>query len=224
MDRFQQLRLLEAILFAAADPVSESTLAERMPEDADIDGLILELQEIYANRGVNLVQIGKLWAMRTAADLSNYMTLEREMPRKLSRAAIETLAIIAYHQPITRAEVEEIRSVALSRGTLDILLEAQWIKPKGRRRAPGKPVTWGTTDSFLSEFGLDDLSALPGIDELKAAGLLDRRPGLGTIAMQESESDISDDDMDDGEGEQDSLFEFTDNYEAVEEDESIALD
>lgn len=222
MDRFQQLRLMEAILFAAAEPVGESTLAERMPDDADIDGLIQELQEVYANRGVNLVQVGKMWAFHTAADLSNFMTVEREVPRKLSRAAIETLAIIAYHQPITRAEVEEIRSVALSRGTLDILLEAQWIKPKGRRRAPGKPVTWGTTDNFLAEFGLDDLSALPGIDELKAAGLLDRRPGLGTIAMQQSEAEIPDDEEE--EDEQDSLFEFNDSYEAVEEDDSVALD
>jgi segregation and condensation protein B len=187
VERFELLRRLEALLFASAEPLSENILLSRLPEGTELAPLIEELQGQYANRGVNLVQRGKGWAFRTAPDIAPFFTLEREMPRKLSRAAVETMAIIAYQQPVTRAEVEEIRGVALSRGTLDILLEAGWIKPKGRRRVPGRPVTWGTTDSFLDYFGLEGLDALPGIDELKAAGLLDRRAGVGAIAMRESD-------------------------------------
>ncbi len=187
VERFELLRRLEALLFASAEPLSENILLSRLPEGTELAPLIEELQGQYANRGVNLVQRGKGWTFRTAPDIAPFFTLEREMPRKLSRAAVETMAIIAYQQPVTRAEVEEIRGVALSRGTLDILLEAGWIKPKGRRRVPGRPVTWGTTDSFLDYFGLEGLDALPGIDELKAAGLLDRRAGVGAIAMRESD-------------------------------------
>jgi len=187
VERFELLRRLEAILFASAEPLSENVLLSRLPEGTELAALLEELQGQYANRGVNLVQRGKGWAFRTAPDIAPFFTLEREVPRKLSRAAVATLAIIAYQQPVTRAEVEEIRGVALSRGTLDILLEAGWIKPRGRRRVPGRPVTWGTTDSFLDFFGLEGLDALPGIDELKAAGLLDRRAGVGAIAMREGD-------------------------------------
>jgi len=183
-DRFQLLRLLEAILFASAEPMAEKTLAQRLPEGADIAGLLQELAGLYANRGVHLIQSGDRWAFRTAPDLGERLQTETVVTRKLSRAAIETLAIIAYHQPVTRAEVEEIRGVALSRGTLDTLLEANWIRPKGRRQTPGRPVTWVTTDAFLDHFGLESREALPGIEELKAAGLLDARSAISTLGAQ----------------------------------------
>jgi len=186
-DRFELLRRLEAVLFASTEPLGEADLAARLPEGVDLAGLIEELRGHYAGRGVNLVRRGRGWAFRTAADVAPFLKLEREVPRKLSRAAIETMAIVAYQQPVTRAEIEEIRGVALSRGTLDILLEAGWIKPRGRRRVAGRPVTWGTTESFLDHFGLESLDALPGIDELKAAGLLDRSGGVSAIAMREGD-------------------------------------
>lgn len=186
-ERFELLRRLEATLFASAEPLAEPALAARLPEGTDLGSLIEELQGHYANRGVNLVRRGKGWAFRTAADVAPFLKLEREVPRKLSRAAVETLAIIAYQQPVTRAEIEEIRGVALSKGTLGLLLEAGWIKPKGRRRVAGRPQTWGTTESFLDHFGLEELEALPGIEELKAAGLLDRRAGVSALAMREDD-------------------------------------
>ncbi len=147
---FAHLRLLEAILFASAEPLSERALAHRLPENVDLKAMLSVLQEHYADRGVNLVRAGKSWAFRTAPDLAQQLNKEIDVPRKLSRAAVETLAIIAYHQPITRAEIEEVRGVGLSRGTLDVLLEAEWIKPRGRRKTPGRPMTWGTTDGFLA--------------------------------------------------------------------------
>jgi segregation and condensation protein B len=183
-DRFQLLRLLEATLFATSEPMAEKSLAERLPEGADIAGLLQELAGLYANRGVHLLQIGERWAFRTAPDLGDRLQIETTVARKLSRAAIETLAIIAYHEPVTRAEVEEIRGVALSRGTLDTLLEAGWIRPKGRRQTPGRPVTWVTTEAFLDHFGLESREALPGIEELKAAGLLDARSAISTLGAQ----------------------------------------
>jgi len=180
----QHLRLLEAILFSAAEPLPEKALRERMPDGADLKALLKELRETYANRGVNLVQSGKSWAFRTASDLSPQLAQQREKVRKLGRAMVESLAIIAYHQPVTRAEVEEIRGVGFNRGTLDALFEAGWIRPVGRRRTPGRPVTWGTTDSFLDHFGLETLSDLPGIEELKAAGLLDKRPAIEAYSVK----------------------------------------
>jgi len=183
-DRFQLLRLLEAILFATSEPLSEKELAGRMPEGADIPGLLQELKDLYANRGVHLMAFEDRWAFRTAPDLAPKFHVEREVMRKLSRAAIETLAIIAYHQPVTRAEIEEIRGVAISKGTLDMLLEIGWIKPKGRRETPGRPVTWATTDLFLEHFGLESCEALPGVEELKAAGLLDARASVATLGAQ----------------------------------------
>jgi len=183
-DRFQLLRLLEAILFATSEPLSEKELAGRMPEGADIQGLLQELKDLYANRGVHLMAFENRWAFRTAPDLAPKFHVEREVMRKLSRAAVETLAIIAYHQPVTRAEIEEIRGVAISKGTLDMLLEIGWIKPKGRRETPGRPVTWATTDMFLQHFGLESCEALPGMEELKAAGLLDARASVATLGGQ----------------------------------------
>jgi len=175
------LRLIEALLFASSDPVAPDALARHLPEDADVKALLDRLQSDYEGRGVNLVRIGPRWAFRTAADLGSRLQIETESLRKMSRAAVETLAIIAYHQPVTRAEIEEIRGVAMSKGTLDSLLEAGWVQPKGRRRTPGRPVTWGTSGSFLDHFGLDNLDALPGLAELKAAGLLDTRPAIAAL-------------------------------------------
>lgn len=189
-DRAQALRLLEAILFASREPVAEATLLERLPEGVDLKGLLADLAALYENRGVVLARIGGKWAFRTAADLAPMMAHERTQLRKLSRAAMETMAIIAYHQPITRAEIEEVRGVGLSKGTLDVLLEAGWVKPGRRRETPGRPLTWVTTDIFLDQFGIADLKELPGVEELKAAGLLDKRPSLATIAMREEEADM----------------------------------
>ena len=174
----QHLRLIEAVLFAASEPLGEMTIATRLPDGADVTALLAKLARLYENRGVNLIRAGGHWSFRTAPDLAAQLRVHTSVPRKLSRAAIETLAIIAYHQPVTRSEIEEIRGVGLSRSTLDILFEAGWIGPKGRRRSPGRPVTWGTAASFLHDFGLDSLDDLPGIDELKAAGLLDKRPAI----------------------------------------------
>jgi len=182
IDRFAQLRLVEALLFASAEPLGRTQLMRHLPEDTNLDELMEELTGLYANRGVNLVHLGERWAFRSAPDLAPLMQIESTVVRKPTRAAVETLAIIAYHQPVTRAEIEEVRGVALSRGTLDTLLEAGWIKPKGRRRTPGKPVTWGTTDAFLDHFGLESLDSLPGVAELKAAGLIDTRPAVTALA------------------------------------------
>ncbi len=174
----QNLRLLEAVLFASAEALPERVLAERLPEGTDVTALLEDLKRRYANRGVNLLRAGKTWAFRTAPDLASRLVLETRVPRKLSRAAVETLAIIAYHQPVTRAEIEEIRGVSVHRGTLDVLLEAGWIRLAGRRRTPGRPMTWATADAFLDHFGLEKLSDLPGVEELKAAGLLDSGPAI----------------------------------------------
>lgn len=187
------LRLMEAILFAASEPVDEAALAARFAEDTDVAALIDELAANYAGRGVNLVRIAGGWCFRTAEDLAGHMRVERKVTRKPSRAAVETLAVIAYHQPATRSEVEEIRGVAASRGTFDILLEAGWIRPVGRRRTPGRPVTWGTTDEFLVQFGLSGLADLPGVDELKATGLLDTRPASAIIGSAERPADKGED-------------------------------
>ena len=175
-----ELRLLEALLFASAEPLDEKTLAARLPHGVDVKTVLQQLQAEYAPRGVNLVRVAGKWAFRTANDLSWLLTKDSVVPRKLSRAAIETLAIVAYHQPVTRAEVEEIRGISAAKGTLDVLLETGWVRPRGRRKAPGRPVTYGTTEAFLSHFGLDALDDLPGLDELKGSGLLDGRlpPGF----------------------------------------------
>ena len=172
-DRAEGLRILEALLFAAQAPLDEKVLASRLPAGIDVHAFLQQLQREYAPRGVNLVRIGGKWTLRTAIDLAWLLTHESVVTRKLSRAAIETLAIVAYHQPVTRAEVEEIRGVSAAKGTLDVLLETGWIRLRGRRKAPGRPVTYGTSEAFLSHFGLDALNDLPGLDELRGAGLVD---------------------------------------------------
>ena len=173
--RPEHMRLLEALLFAASEPLDEKTLAARLPEDVDLKASLRALQAEYAARGVNLVCVAKKWTFRTATDLSWLLTKEAVVPRKLSRAALETLAVVAYHQPVTRAEVEEIRGVVMSKGTFDVLMETGWIRPRGRRKAPGRPITYGTTEALLSHFQLEALVDLPGLEELKGAGLLDGR-------------------------------------------------
>jgi segregation and condensation protein B len=199
----EDFRILEALLFATAEPVTERMIAERLNEGADVPALLEELKSIYQGRGVELLQANSRWSFRTAPDVSERLKLEKFVPRKLSRAAIETLAIISYHQPVTRSEIEEIRGVAVSSGTLDILLEEGWIKPRGRKQVPGRPVMWGTSNSFLDHFGLESIQDLPGIDELRAAGLLDSRAGVAAYATR-------------GGGEDTLLFDTDESDEAFE--------
>lgn len=171
----ETLRMAEAIVFASAEPVTLKALAARLPEGADVAAAMEALRRQYEGRGVNLVKVGDGWAFRTAGDLAFLMSRDALQQKKLSRAALEVLAIIAYHQPTTRAEIEEVRGVETSKGTLDTLLETGWIRLRGRRRTPGRPVTYGTTDAFLDHFGLEEIRDLPGMEELKGAGLLSPR-------------------------------------------------
>ncbi|MET0905579.1 MAG: SMC-Scp complex subunit ScpB, partial [Tardiphaga sp.] len=177
--RPDELRILEALLFASTEPLDQAALAKRMPDGINIKQALEQLQADYAMRGINLVRIANKWTFRTAGDLAWLMTRETSETKKLSRAAVEVLAIVAYHQPVTRAEIEDIRGVVTSKGTLDVLLETGWIKPRGRRKTPGRPLTFGTTDTFLSQFGLEALGDLPGLEELKGTGLLDSRLPAG---------------------------------------------
>jgi len=179
--QMESLNLLEAILFAAPAPLSPQAILERMKGAADLNILLPLLKERYANRGVDLVEIDGAYAFRTAASFANRLTIEKDVERKLSRAALETLAVIAYHQPITRAEIENIRGVATHKGTIDQLLEMGWVKPGKRRESPGRPLTWLTTPAFLDQFSLGTITELPGLEDLKAAGLLDKRPAIDTI-------------------------------------------
>jgi segregation and condensation protein B len=202
--RPEELRLLEALLFAAGEPLDEATLARQLPDGVDVKDALAQLKAEYAARGVNLVRIGKKWTFRTADDLAWLLTRQTVETRKLSRAAIETLAIVAYHQPVTRAEIEEIRGVIAATGTLDVLLKTGWIRPRGRRKAPGRPITYGTTEEFLSHFGLEGVGDLPGIDELKGAGLLEGNMPAGfavpmpsdDLALREDEDPLEPGDLD----------------------------
>ena len=197
-------RIVEAIVFASSEPVSERALAERLPANVDVAPVLKHLQKIYETRGVHLVQVGSAWAFRTAPDLAFLMSREAVQQRKLSRAAMEVLAIIAYHQPVTRAELEDIRGVETSKGTLDVLMETGWIKLRGRRRTPGRPVTYGTTDAFLDHFGLPEIRDLPGLEELRGAGLLSARmpssfsvpvPNIDPDELTEDEEPLEDIDL-----------------------------
>ncbi|SCZ45473.1 SMC-Scp complex subunit ScpB [Afifella marina] len=200
-DRRLHLRMLEAMLFASAKPMSEAELAAKMPEGVTVDVLLHELQTAYASRGVNLRRIGDCWAFRTASDLGFLLQEHKVEERKLSRAAMETLAIIAYHQPVTRAEIEEVRGVSTSKGTLDVLLETGWVRPRGRRRSPGRPLTFGTTNEFLDHFGLAAIGDLPGLLDLKAAGLLNANippgfeapPAFGSEGLRDDEDPLDGD-------------------------------
>jgi len=203
-DRPEELRLLEAMLFASSEPLDEKSLAAQLPQGSDVHARLVDLQQEYAPRGVNLVRVDGKWSFRTANDLAWLLCKESMETRKLSRAAIETLAIIAYHQPVTRAEIEDIRGVTTSKGSIDVLLETGWIRPRGRRKSPGRPVTYGTTDTFLSHFGLDAVGDLPGVEELRGSGLLDGRlpPGFSVPmpsddpALQENEDPLEPADLD----------------------------
>ncbi|MEM6491443.1 MAG: SMC-Scp complex subunit ScpB [Pseudomonadota bacterium] len=185
----EQERLIEALLFAADAPLSDAALALHLPDDADLPARIDALEARYADRGVRLVRAAGGWAFRTAPDLAGRLSVVDVAARRLSRAGVETLAIIAYHQPVTRAEIENIRGVALSKGTLDALLEVGWVKPIGRRRSPGRPVTWGVTPGFLDHFGLDTVEDLPGIEELKRSGLLEDLPAYGADLSEDEDED-----------------------------------
>ena len=192
--RPEALRLLEALLFAAGEPLDEATLSKQLPNGVNVKEALARLQAEYATRGVNLVRIGKKWTFRTAGDLSWLLTKHTVETRKLSRAAIETLAIIAYHQPVTRAEIEEIRGVQTAGGTLDVLLKTAWIRPRGRRKVPGRPITYGTTEAFLSHFGLEEVGDLPGLEELKGAGLFEGgMPGGFAVPVPSDDSTLRDD-------------------------------
>ncbi len=174
-ERREKLRILEAVIFASGEPLDEARLASylKTADASEVADLLVELQSMYAGRGVSLVRIASKWAFRTAEDLSWVLERHARQERRLSKAALETLAIVAYHQPVTRAEIEDVRGVTISKGTLDVLMEAGWVRPRGRRRAPGKPITYGTTDQFLEHFGLESVKDLPGLADLKASGLLD---------------------------------------------------
>jgi segregation and condensation protein B len=192
--RAEDLRLLEALLFASREPIDEATLARHLPNGVKVKDALAQLKAEYATRGVTLVKIGKKWMFRTADDLSWLLTKQTIETRKLSRAAVETLAIVAYHQPVTRAEIEEIRGVVTASGTLDVLLKTGWIRPRGRRKAPGRPITYGTTEAFLSHFGLEEVTDLPGLEELKGAGMLEGNlpPGFA-VPMPSDETTLRDD-------------------------------
>ena len=190
----EALRLLEAILFAAAEPLDEETLKKRLPAGTDVRKLLTALSETYRGRGVNVVKVAGKWAIRTATDLAPLLAKHVGEPKKLSRAAVETLAIVAYHQPVTRAEIEEIRAVTISKGTLDLLIEAGWVRLRGRRRTLGRPVTYGTTEDFLIHFGFEAIDDLPGVEELKGAGFLEGRLPAGfSVPMPSDEAALRDD-------------------------------
>jgi len=193
-------RVIEAMIFSSTEPVSEHVLKKHLPEDLELSEVLAHISSRYGeDSGLELRKVGSSWAIRTRADIAALLSVEKHSERPLSRAALEVLSIIAYHQPVTRAEIEEIRGVSISRGTMDILLELSWIKPRGRRRSPGRPLTWGTTEGFLDHFGLDDINALPGLEELEQAGLLrsgqsiSDAGGIGDVFKSMWDDDVSDD-------------------------------
>ncbi len=199
-DRNLHLRIVEAVLFASAEPVDIAHIKSFLSEGADVEQLLADLQANYANRGINLVEVAGKWLFRTADDLGYILRRETVEQRKLSKAGMETLAIIAYHQPVTRAEIEDIRGVAISKGTLDILLDIGWVRMRGRRKTPGRPVTYGTTEAFLNHFGLNEVGDLPGLQELKGAGLLEGNlpPGFDIPVPRSGEELSADEDPLDG--------------------------
>ena len=185
----EDVRVIEALLFASPEPLDEATIGARLRDGCDLKAALAEAQRQYAQRGVNLVRVAGRWMFRTAPDMAWLLARDDQEKRKLSRAAIETLAIIAYHQPVTRADIEDIRGVAVSKGAIDVLMEAGWVRLRGRRKSPGRPVTYGTTPGFLIHFSLDLITDLPGLDELKGAGLFDGRLPLGFGIPKPDDSD-----------------------------------
>ncbi len=216
--RLQLKRMVEALLFASSEPLSTADIAVRLPDSVDVPALLAQLKEDYKNRGVNLIVVNDKWLFRTAKDLSFMMQAEAIEPRKLSRAALETLAIIAYHQPVTRADIEQIRGVSVARGTLDVLLQTEWVRVRGRRRVPGRPVTYGTSEKFLMHFDLASIQDLPGLEELKGTGMLDSAlPPAFSMPSPDDTEDLADDEEP-----------LEDNYElaleAMEEDDKQDAD
>ena len=188
------IKVVEALLFSSFEPVKDHVIASKLPDTIDTNKVMKEISEFYKDRGIECLRINDSWAFRTSKDVSDYLDVERVVTKPLSRPALETLSIIAYHQPVTRSDIEAIRGVGVARGTIDILLELEWIKPKGRKRSPGRPLTWGTTDKFLDIFGLEDISNLPGMSDLKAAGLVGSRPiisdDLSNVVEKDNEKDL----------------------------------
>ena len=193
-EMLEAVRICEALLFAASEPLSEAQLAARLPDSVELTDVLAELKRFYTPRGVNLVKAAGKWTFRTAGDLGWLLSRDSKEQKKLSRAALETLAICAYHQPVTRAEIEDIRGVAISKGTLDVLIETGWVRLRGRRKAPGRPVTYGTTEIFLSHFGLERVGDLPGLDDLKKSGMFDGKlpQGFG-VPMPNDDSALTED-------------------------------
>jgi segregation and condensation protein B len=205
------IRAAEALLFAGGEPVSAKALAEKLGPEVDVAAVLMKLKGDYAGRGVELVEAGGGWRFQSAPDLASLFSETREAPKRLPKAAMETLAVIAYHQPVTRAEIEDIRGVSLSRGSMELLLEIGWIRPRGRRRTPGRPLTFGTSDAFLSHFGLASLDALPGKDDLKGLGLLDPR-AAGQLDIPRPSEDLASDEEPLSEGDDAASF-FVDHME-----------
>lgn len=218
------VRIAEALLFASAEPLSTKVLHERMPEGADVGGALMQLKTQYEGRGISLIELDGNWAFRTASDLGDKLQIEREVQRKLSRAAMETLAIIAYHQPVTRAEVENIRGVVTHKGTLDALMEMAWIKPGKRRETPGRPLTWVTTTEFLDHFSLESITALPGLEDLKASGLLDRRPAIDALPEPDLFEAMAAADADNDDSEDDDAYDDIDDEDDEDEAEDVAAE
>ncbi len=233
----RNVRILEALLFATSAPVSTKELHARMPKGSDVGHALMTLQEQYKDRGINLVERDGTWAFRTSEQIGDALVIEKNVEKKLSRAAMETLAVIAYHQPVSRPEIENIRGVATHKGTLDILMEMGWIKPGKRREVIGRPLTWVTTTEFLDHFSLESITDLPGLDDLKASGLLDKRPAIDTIptgdlfdaAAEEEDSDDEDDSEDDSvddleDDDADAEFETEDDDDAEEDSAEEDID
>ncbi len=192
----KDIKLLEAILFASGEPVLENDLKEKIKDKKNLSNFLNELKDFYKDRRINLLKTGNKWSFRTSDDLSNDLTIFKVQKRKISRAALETLSIIAYQQPITRSEIENIRGVQMGRGSIDHLMEIGWIKPSGRKNIPGKPTMWSTTELFIEHFGLNDLSDLPNKEELKASGFLDKRAAIATISDLAKNDDNNLDNLD----------------------------
>ena len=197
----RDIKIIEAVLFASNEPVLENDLKDKIREKNKLKEYLLNLKKFYSDRGINLIKTGSKWSFRTSGDLSDELTIFKKQKRKISRAALETLAIIAYHQPITRSEIENIRGVQMGRGSIDHLLEIGWIKPKGRKNIPGKPVLWVTTDMFLEHFEIDDIVNLPDKNELKASGFLETKSAILTINDLAKNDDINTVENEDGEEE-----------------------
>ena len=192
----RDIKIIEAILFASNEPVEENILIEKISDKKKLNTYLSEIKEYFSSRGINLIKVGKKWSFRTSSEISDSLTIFKKQKRRLSRAAQETLAIIAYMQPITRSEIENIRGVQMGRGSIDHLLEIGWIKPNGRRSIPGKPTLWSTTDIFLEHFGIEDITSLPSKEELKASGFLEKRSALATISDLAQDTELLSDEND----------------------------